>query len=273
MAPHSSLFVFDIETIPDTEAACNLLDIGKEKSIQEIRNGIRDYHLKITDGKNDFLRQPFHKIIAISFAEAEIMRNDDGTESYRLTSIRSGGNEESSEEELLRGFFGYLGKNPPRLVSFNGKNFDLPVIKYRAMKYGIQAPWFYNMGDKWNNYSQKYSLDWHCDLLDAFSDFGSSARIKIKEVCSIFNIPCKYDIDGSQVAEVYDNGGLGRIRDYCEIDVVITYLLYLRFNLHRGVISHNSYNAAEEDMALYLSAESKTHFNEFLEKWEKINQK
>ena len=39
---------------------------------------------------------------------------------------------------------------------------------------------------------------------------------------------------GSQVWEVFLQGGLKRIRDYCETDVLNTYLIYLRFELLRG---------------------------------------
>ncbi len=88
---HQSIFVFDIETIPDEESAINLTNISESSSKQEKRQALTDYHLKITDGKNSFLRQPFHKIVAISFLEADIERNN-GEEIYHLTDIRSGGN-------------------------------------------------------------------------------------------------------------------------------------------------------------------------------------
>ena len=130
---HNSLFVFDIETIPDIKSSKALLDL-KTDNIQECRQALIDYHLKITDGKNSFLRQPFHQIIAISFLQADIIRDHDGKEKYILNEIRTGGNINSDEEELVKGVFSYLKKQPPRFVSFNGRNFDLPVLKYRAIK-------------------------------------------------------------------------------------------------------------------------------------------
>ena len=70
--------------------------------------------------------------------EAQIIRDGD-QEKYILGEIRSGGNIDSKEEELIKGFFFHLKKQPPRLVSFNGRSFDLPVLKYRAIKYGVTA--------------------------------------------------------------------------------------------------------------------------------------
>ncbi|MFT6077147.1 MAG: putative PolB exonuclease-like 3'-5' exonuclease [Myxococcota bacterium] len=269
---HNSLFVFDIETIPDTDAAKNLLDLDG-KNVDECRKALADYHLKITNGRSDFLRQPFQKIVAISFLQADIVRNSDGTEKYVLNEIRSGGNIDSLEEELVKGFFSFLKKQPPRIVSFNGKNFDLPVLKYRAIKYGIAAPFLYKMGDKWNNYNQKYSLDWHCDLIDAFSDFGASARVKMNELCAVFGLPGKIGIDGSMVTEYYDSKKLAEIRDYCETDVVNTYLLYLHYQHHNGSLRTEDFASAQEDLSHYLltEGEEKKHLKEFLDDW--INNK
>jgi predicted PolB exonuclease-like 3'-5' exonuclease len=269
---HKSLFVFDIETVPDADAAKNLLGI-ESGNVAECRQALTDYHLKITDGKNSFLRQPFHKVVAISFLEAEIVRDYD-QKTYILRDIRSGGMADSCEEDLIKGFFSHLKKQPPRLISFNGKSFDLPVLKYRAMKYGISAPWLYKSGDKWNSYNSRYSLDWHCDLIDAFSDFGVSARVKMNELCAILNLPGKIGIDGSMVAEYFDAGRIEDIRNYCETDVINTYLLYLCYQHHNGTLCTASFKQAKQDVAEYIKnhQNQKEHFKIFLEEWKKIDQ-
>lgn len=265
---HQSLFVFDIETIPDTDTAKILLDDHKSNE-QELRQNLTDYHLKLTDGRNSFLRQPFHKVVAISFLEADIVRDYDGAENYKITSLRTGGEEGSDEKELIKGLFSHLKKKTPRFVSYNGRNFDLPVLKYRAMKHEISAPWLYKTGDKWNNYNQRYSLDWHCDLAEAFSDFGASSRTKMNEVCACANLPGKTGIDGSMVTDFYDQGEIGKIRDYCETDVANTYLLYLVYQHHTGSISSDNFLQARKDLAELLEKEGKErpHLTEFLEEW------
>ena len=57
---HQNLFVFDMETIPDIAAAKRLLNLETDDK-NELREALVEYHLKITDGKNSFLRQPFQK--------------------------------------------------------------------------------------------------------------------------------------------------------------------------------------------------------------------
>jgi len=262
---HQNLFVFDIETIPDIAAAKRLLNLETDDK-NELREALVEYHLKITDGKNSFLRQPFQKIAAISFLEAEIVRDFSGQEFYQIKDIRSGGDLASLEGDLVRGFFSHLKKNISRLVSFNGKNFDLPVLKYAAMKNDVEAGWLYKMGDKWNNYNQKFSLDWHCDLADAFSDFGASSKVKMNELCAAFNLPGKIGVDGSQVTQMFDDGKLQEIRNYCETDVINTYLLYLIYQHHNGSMSKDAFVKCKANLVEFLEKNSKTrpHFGEFL---------
>ena len=270
---HNKLFIFDIETIPDTDVVKNLTG-SNTTDIQKLREELEQYHIDISGG-NPFPRQPFHKVVAISFVEVDIERERDGTENYIIQDIRSGGQENSTEEELIKVFFSYTSKIFPRFVSYNGRTFDMPVLKYRAMKYGVPVPFLYKSGDKWNNYSQRYSLDWHCDLLEAFSDFGASARCKMNEVCSILGIPGKIGVDGSQVVELYDDNKIKEIRDYCETDVINTYLLYLNFQLHSGNLTKDNFIHCNKDLINYLNSfksdNTKKHFNEFLQEWKKVD--
>jgi len=244
---HKNLIVFDIETVPDYETAGNLLNL-KGASDSELREALTKYHLDLTDGKNSFYRQPFHKIIAISFLEAEVIA-EDGYFSFKVNSLRSGGNINSSEYDLVAGFFNLISSKKPTLVSYNGRTFDMPVLKYRAMKHKITAAAFHKSGDKWNNYGSRYSLDWHCDLLEALSDFGASSRVKLNEVCALLSLPGKFNIDGSDVETYFNNGRLQDIRNYCEIDVANTFLVYLSYCLHTGLINKDAF---EQSLASFL---------------------
>lgn len=268
---HPNLFVFDIETIPDTEATERLLGLDPgEHDVQTLRDDLAQYHLEITNGQNDFPRQPFHRIVAISFLTAEIHRDEDEMESYALQEVRSGGREDASERDLIAGFFQHLERIKPRLVTFNGRGFDLPVLKYRAMTYGISAAWLHQTGDKWNNYGHRYSPNWHCDLVEVLSDYGASARVRLNEVCSVFGIPGKTGTAGGDVAALYDAGDLAAIRDYCELDVLNTYLVYLRYMLHLGRISLEAHDRAIDDLLSMIEREGpdRPHLAEFRRHWE-----
>ncbi len=262
-----TLFVFDIETVPDTDAVPSLTGFT-DPDVEARRAELERYHLEITDGRNAFPRQPFHKVVAISFLEADIEREGPG-EVYLLRELRSGGQADYDEKTLLQGFFQHFERIRPRLVSFNGRSFDLPVLKYRAMIHGIAAPALHDKTNKWENYGARYAADWHCDLLEVLSDYGASARIKMNEACAALGLPGKVGVDGSQVAGMFDDGRVQEIRDYCETDVLNTYLVYLRRQLHTGILVLEAYNRAVADVIEYIKAEmeARPHLGAFLEAW------
>ncbi|MEE9317782.1 MAG: 3'-5' exonuclease [Rhodospirillales bacterium] len=264
---HQNLFVFDIETIPDTDAVPNLTGFDDPDTVLR-REELERYHLEKTKGKNPFPRQPFHKVVAISFLEAEIQR-DGGQEAYLLRELRSGGEAGFDEKKLLEGFFNYFQRLRPRLVSFNGRGFDLPVLKYRAMAHGVPAPWLYGAGDKWNSYTQRYSSDWHCDLLEVLSDYGASARISLNEVSAVMGFPGKFGVSGADVAGMVDEGRIEDVRHYCETDVLNTYLIYLRLMVHKGTVTTDGYNAAIADVVSLIesTAAERPYLGEFMEAW------
>ena len=266
---HQSLFVFDIETIPDTDAVPGLVGLDVE-DIQERRQALSQYHLDATGGKNDFPRQPFHRVVAISYLTAEIERDGD-KENYSLKEIRSG-RAAADEAELVSGLYQWIDKTRPRLVSYNGRGFDLPVLRHRAMKYGIEAKTFHDTSNKWENYTTRFAQDWHCDLQEALTDFGAASRaLKLNEVCAVLGLPGKFGVDGSDVAPMFDAGRVGEIRDYCETDVLNTYLVYLRYQLTRGIISPESHNSAIEDVISMIELEKteRPHLGDFMDAWGK----
>ena len=63
-------------------------------------------------------------------------------------------------------------------------------------------------------------------------------------------------------------GELDEISNYCETDVVNTYLVYLRFQLMRGMLSADQY---KQEMALLRATLEKStlpHWREFLQLWQ-----
>src|SRR5262245_18232344 len=139
MPHHDKIICLDIETIPD-------------------RTLISDWD------EGEFPPKPiWHQVVAISFVEARI-DSDGGRENYMVTCCRSGGQADWDERRLLCGFWQYFAENAPRVVTWNGRGFDLPVLRARAMMYGISAKRWYHRETKWDSYIQRFAPDWHCDL-------------------------------------------------------------------------------------------------------------
>jgi len=66
----SKSFCFHLETIPNVNSLFNLTGFS-DRDIEAKRTEITRYHLNVTDGKNPFPRHTYHKVVAISFQEAE----------------------------------------------------------------------------------------------------------------------------------------------------------------------------------------------------------
>jgi len=256
-----NVFVFDIETVPDVEIGRRLHDING-LSDQEVANVLYCRRQQETDGATDFLKHFLHKIVAIS----AVLRFDDRLNVWSL------GDPESSEPELIQRFFDGIERFTPTLVSWNGGGFDLPVLHYRALFHGIAAPRYWENGSddqsfRWNNYLNRFH-ERHTDLMDVLAAYQGRACATLNEVACLLGLPGKLGMDGGDVWERYLNGEISAIRNYCETDVLNTYLVYLRYELIRGRLSGDSYDHECTRLRDYLQEEGKPHFSEFLEVWQ-----
>ncbi|MDQ6973778.1 MAG: 3'-5' exonuclease [Mariprofundaceae bacterium] len=257
--------VFDIQTIPDAEAARRLLE-HPEFSDRQARDALTDYFLENNSGKSDFPRHPFHQVVAISYAYLVLERDGHGSE-WVLKRIASGGTVGSSEKELLEGFFHLIETRTPRVVSFNGRGFALPVLKYRAMVHGLSCPKWVSSGDRWHHYEARYSSVYHVDLLEVLSDYGASIRCSLREIAAAFHVPQM--LNEESVMALFESGELSVLRHQCEADVCSILLIFLRWQLFQGALNQESYGYLMQSIHNYLTVESeeKPHFSYVLEAW------
>jgi predicted PolB exonuclease-like 3'-5' exonuclease len=222
----------------------------------------------------------WHRVVAISFVEADIVihrgverfndeERDVGFERYQVSCCRSGGEAGYSEEKLLEAFWQRFAAQPARVVSWNGRAFDLPVLRTRSMVYGISAAPWYRLGDKWNSFTQRFAPDWHCDLMEVLADFGASARMGLDDMALAMGLPGKLGGHGSEVAGMVARGEIERVRAYCEGDVLNLFALYVRWARLVGKTDAEGHDASLESLVACLvkKREAKPHFGEFLHRW------
>jgi 3'-5' exonuclease len=253
-------FIFDIETIPDLENGRKLLGLENfsDEEVAEAMTTMRRMHVG-----HDFFPHHLQKIIVISIVWHK--KND-----VKIWSI---GDKGSSEKEIIERFFSGIEKYCPTLVSWNGTNFDLPVLQYRSLIHGIRAPKYWEVGEtdpkfRYNNYINRYHYR-HLDIMDLLANFSPRAYAPLDDIAKMLNLPGKITLHGKEVFPEFQKGNLEKIRDYCELDVLNTYLVYLRFENLRGQISEidyqNSLNKLRE--VLENERETKSHFRDFLKGW------
>ena len=131
----------------------------------------------------------------------------------------------------------------PRLVTWNGSGFDIPIIRYRAIKHGIPAPEFYrDEGDwRWSNYQNRYH-DLHVDLMDVLSGFRASPFAGLGKLCDLLEIPSKKFLEG----EIYDHVLRGEgaiVEEYCKLDCLDTLLVFLAWGVHLGKSRKREYGS------------------------------
>ena len=178
----------------------------------------------------------------------------------------------ATETELVERFFDGIERFSPDLISWNGSGFDLPVLTLRALKHGVQAPRYWETGDgdnafRYNNYLSRYHWR-HTDLMDVLAAFQSRARVSLQNAAMLLGLPGKLGFSGAQVWDAWLAGNLVGIRQYCETDVLNTYLVYLRFELLRGRFTRERYAEEVERVKALLRAGKEPHFAEFLSAWE-----
>lgn len=250
---------FDIETVPDVALGRRLYgldgiddeDVAKAMAFRQLQ-----------DTGSDFLPLYQQRIVAI----AVVMRHQDELKVWSL------GTPDSDERELVRRFFDGIDRYTPELVSWNGGGFDLPVLHYRALLHKVASHRYWDNGDedrefRFNNYLSRFHWR-HIDLMDVIAGFQGRGRAGLDSIAVMLGFPGKMGLDGSKVWDSYRQGGIVEIRNYCETDALNTYLVYLRFQLIRGLLDEAGLERELSRVREALAASGQAHLRQFLEAWD-----
>ncbi len=253
-----NLFVFDIETIPDIDGCRRLFDLHG-LSDDDVAKAV--FHLRRQKSGSEFLRHHLHRIVAIS----AVLRSGD---QFRVWSL---GTAESSEEDLLQRFFSGIERYTPRLVSWNGSGFDLPVIHYRSLLYPVNGAHYWETGQndssfRYNNYHSRFH-ERHTDLMDVLAAFQARAHASLEEIANLCGFPGKMGMSGAGVWDAYQAGEIESIRNYCETDVLNTFLVYLNFERSRGNLDQTQYLDECRLVRDSLKSSEQQHLLDFESAW------
>ena len=253
------VLVFDIESIPDVAGYRALHGLSAALSDTDVAEIA--FHERRAKTGSDFMPLHLQKVVAISC----VLRSGD---SWKVWSI---GKPDDPEKELIQRFFDGIEKFTPTLVSWNGSGFDLPVLNYRGLIHGVTAERFWDQGEddkdfKWNNYISRYHAR-HTDLMDLMAMYQPRGAAPLDALAKLCGFPGKLGMDGSAVWGAFQAGKIDDIRNYCETDVVNTYLVYLRFQKMRGVLNDAAYTREVALVRETLSASKEPHWQEYLAAW------
>jgi len=252
------ILAFDIETVPDVAGIRRLHDLPADLPDPDVA-AIAFQKRRVQAG-NDFLPPYLQRVVVISC----VLRDDEGV---RVFSI---GEPEAGEPAAIQRFFEGIDKYVPQIVSWNGRGFDLPVLVNRGLQHGIGAASFWDTGGdnkdfRYSNYINRFH-ERHVDLMDVLSLYGGRGS-PLDEVSRLAGLPGKIGMKANAVWDSYRRGELAAIRNYCEADCVNTYLLFLRFQLMRGVYDAARHAAECALVRGLLEKRAEPHWREFLSLW------
>lgn len=254
--------VFDIETVPDIELVRQYYEL--DSSLSEVEVCQHAFSAQKEKSGSEFLPIYWHRVVSIASVICDeygkfIKVGNFGKKNAESTETKS--NADSStfahladEKAILSDFLRFINSKEPRLVSFNGRGFDLPTIMLRAMKYNLSAFGYFESENasktknKWENYRARYSEKWHTDLLECLGNFGSVRNLNLDNVCKMLGIVGKYEVSGGDVYSLYyDKKDIEKIDFYCQSDVLNTYWLYLKYAILKDELRLEDYAGILED--------------------------
>jgi predicted PolB exonuclease-like 3'-5' exonuclease len=219
--------VFDVESVADAKLVARLQYPGESVEPAE---AVRRYREELTEKyKSDFIPYTFQ--IPVSVAVAKVAAD------FRLIDLVVLDEPEFRPHVIVENFWrGWEKYRRPTLVSFNGRGFDLPLLELAAFRYGLSMPAWFPVGAKaYDQPRNRYNLQAHIDLCELLTNFGSTRFVGgLNLAANILGKPGKMDVQGHMVQDMYDEGRLAEINDYCRCDVLDTYFVFLRTRVLAG---------------------------------------
>ncbi len=255
--------IFDIETVGDGDLIRKVRYPDEDLTPREAVDRYRRQLLEET-GK-DVL--PLTFVLPVSVAIAKVAAD------YRLLELIVLDSPEFRPHEIVRRFWqGWQHYQRPTLVTFNGRGYDVPVLEVSAFRFGLSIPAWFNVDSRAFEQSRnRYNHDSHLDLQDLLTNFGSfRMHGGLNLLANLIDKPGKAGIDGSQVQNLYNEGHVDRINDYCRCDVLDTYFVFLRSRVLLGKLTlqeEQTLTAMTRDL-LSEQAENHPAYEHYLKTWD-----
>ena len=261
MSQNIKYLVFDIESVADPELVAKLRYPDESISPAEAVRKYRDELMEKSG--SDFI--PYSFQIPISVVVAKV-RDD-----FRLVDLVSLDEPQFRPHVITEHFWrGWQAYNQPTLVTFNGRGFDVPLLELAAFRYGIAIPrWFAMNAKAYDQPRNRYNSNAHFDLCDVLTNYGAT-RINggLNLMANLIGKPGKMDVQGCMVQDLYEQGELERINNYCRCDVLDTYFVFLRTAVLTGMLTLESEQQIVEETKQWLEQrQDNPAYSSYLASW------
>ena len=130
------------------------------------------------------------------------------------------------EVELLNQFWA-VARHYDKVVTFNGRQFDVPFLYLRSAQLDVPIT-----RKNWLGY--RFATEPHCDLAEQLTFYnvsgrsGAARRFNLDFYCRIFGVdsPKSHGVTGMHVNQLMEEERYGEIAEYCLRDVFATVKLF-----------------------------------------------
>jgi len=263
MSEPPAYFVFDIESVADPDLVSKVhyaSNVPPEEAVRQYRDEL------MAQNNSDFIPYTFH--IPVSVAVAKVAKD------FSLIDLVVLDEPEFRPHEICGKFWrgwAHPKNDFPTLVSFNGRGFDIPVLELAAFRYGISIPqWFISDGSPYDRPRYRYNMKSHLDLMDILTNSGATRfNGGLDLAASLIGKPGKMGTQGFMVQDMYDEGRLSEINDYCRCDVLHTYFVFLRTMVLVGKLPLDREQELVKNTRDWIEQQSETIpiYRQYLDNW------
>jgi 3'-5' exonuclease len=227
--PSPAFFIIDTESVPDGKLLAQVKYASDHLSPEEAIARAQAEARAASSTNSDFLPVTFQIPVAVCVLRV-------GTD-YGLQNLACLDAPQFRPRKIVENFWAGVAsyrtkfRDRIKLVTFNGRGFDLPLLELAAFRYGVNAREHFAS-------SRKRFDGWHLDLMDWLCNFGGYRMVGgLNLLSKLLGKPGKMDVQGDMVYQLHQAGKHQEINDYCMFDTLDTFFVFLRTRVVTGEIT------------------------------------
>jgi predicted PolB exonuclease-like 3'-5' exonuclease len=219
--PRTAFLIVDTESVPDGRLLAQVKYPGEDLSPEDAISRAQEEARQASYTGSDFLPVSFQFPVAVCVVRVATDFSIQAVACLDAPAFRP--------LEVVRKFwFGVQVYGRAKIVTFNGRGFDMPLLELAAFRHGL------SLRDYCQSSRNRFGGN-HLDLLDWITNYGA-CRLPggLNLLAKLLGKPGKMDVAGDQVYRMYCQGRVQEINDYCLCDTLDTYFVFLRTRILTG---------------------------------------
>jgi hypothetical protein len=252
----TAFLVVDTESVPDGDLLGKVKYPGEEIGPEDAVARAQEEARQTSYTGSDFIPVSFHVPVAVCVVR---VAND-----FSLQAVTCLDAPHFRSREIVRKFWlGVELYTKAKLVTFNGRGFDMPMLELAAFRHGL------SLKDYCQRNRNRFGGN-HLDLLDWLTNYGACRLVGgLNLLAKMLGKPGKMEVAGDQVYRLYQEGRYQDINDYCMFDTLDTYFVFLRTRVLTGDLALEQEHDLARQAREFLEGKVKElpALGQYLENW------